>query len=927
MSIGTNKRIKFKTLLICADILSVLLFMFVYVALSVNKLDEFDRNSKEEQLNIYHENVCDNLYSCLSEADFLYSYILKEKLTEYVSANLNLIDQNLAEQQVEKTNNSLKEISLSDTVINDFIIFAKNHNQKNLYSNLKEKEIENQNFPSFDIIQKSGVDKVLHTNLGCIVFCHKALFEDINYSKLTKLESGYIKNLIEYLSDSYIICNYINDKLFVSRFNVDYIKEKFSISEDKMVAVYNSSGKVVLGFNFQNENAEEFYKNIDLTKKFSQDNQNSYAVSTGFYGKLTAVTIDRNYKSGEGAQKVFLYLLAILISVLVSVLCVIIFSGGIFKKLNFLNSAIIRQKNADNLHLIKTDFNSKTKLNFSFSQRIFLTFLSSCFAALFVMSLALNINLGSQTRGVTREYSKQSLKNYQNEWETHYHKYNSISVNKFEKLLSEYSAYLDSDDLISKLEQELYYDFARIENHEGAYIVNNSNEVIYQTVFSSENYSLNNNLSQVLLKLEDVQISENDGVFIHSFEPSTNKKILAFAKRIYKNKKQLGTLVIFVDSSKIAIQSASDIFPSDFVVLNDENEIIVGESEDFNPAFLKNTQSFDTDKRIYYSLGRENKWLGKCVVLTKDKFYLNQLNEVRYYLIINAFLIGIVCVVFTAVFGKFLSRPLKLILDNINETPNMGYHSISSNFNTDELNSIAIAYNQMIKRIETLAEEGISKEIERSHLEVLQAQTEFKMLQQQINPHFLFNTLESINMLALKNNQTDTSKIVISLSNILRYGLSRETTVKVSREINVLKSYVDIQKYRFGDDFNVLYDLDELLFEVSIIKFVLQPIFENAISHGRLHTVENGTIKLTLRNYEDGVEFRISDNGVGMSEEKLNELREQLISDTESDSKDGGIGLKNVYRRIKLYYKGKGSMEVNSTEGKGTEVVLRLPFI
>ena len=143
----------------------------------------------------------------------------------------------------------------------------------------------------------------------------------------------------------------------------------------------------------------------------------------------------------------------------------------------------------------------------------------------------------------------------------------------------------------------------------------------------------------------------------------------------------------------------------------------------------------------------------------------------------------------------------------------------------------------------------------------------------------------------------------------------------------LLKSYVDIQKYRFGDDFNVLYDLDELLFEVSIIKFVLQPIFENAISHGRLHTVENGTIKLTLRNYEDGVEFKISDNGVGMSEEKLNDLREQLISDTESESKDGGIGLKNVYRRIKLYYKGKGSMEVNSTEGKGTEVVLRLPFI
>ena len=125
MSIGTNKKIKFKTLLICADILLVLLFMFVYVGLSVNKLDEFDRNSKEEQLNIYHENVCDNLYSCLDEADFLYSYIIKEKLTEYVSANLNLMDESLVKEKIENTKYSLKQISASKTIIDDFVIFGK----------------------------------------------------------------------------------------------------------------------------------------------------------------------------------------------------------------------------------------------------------------------------------------------------------------------------------------------------------------------------------------------------------------------------------------------------------------------------------------------------------------------------------------------------------------------------------------------------------------------------------------------------------------------------------------------------------------------------------------------------------------------------------------------------------------------------------
>lgn len=926
MSIGTNKKIKFKTLLICADILLVLLFMFVYVDLSVSKLDQFDRNSKEEQLNIYHENVCDNLYSCLDEADFLYSYIIKEKLTEYVGANLNLIDESLVKETIENTKHSLKQISVSEIIIDDFVIFGKNHNQKNLYSNLSKKEIENENFPSFDVIQKSGADKVLHTNLGFMVFCKASLFGDVDFGKLTKQESIQVKNLIDYLSDSYVVCNYINDKFFVIKFNSNYIKDKFSIDEDKAVVVYNSSEKMVLGFNSQNETAEEFYKNIDLTKKFSQDNQNSYAVSTGFYGKLTAVTVHRNYKGQVAAANIMLYLLAALISVLVSVTCVFIFSNGIFKKLKFLNSAIIRQKNANNLHLIKINSNTKSELKITFSQRIFLTFLSSSFVALFVMSLVLNLNLGSQTKDVTREYSMQSLKNYQDKWEMSYDKYNSISTNKFEKFLGEYSAYTDSDDLISKFEQDLYYDFTRIENHEGAYIISN-NEVIYQTVFPSKTNSLSADLALLLLKLEETKNKENDGVFVPLLEPTTNKRFLAFAKKIYNNEKLIGTLVIFVDSSKVQIQSESDIFPSDFIVVDDKNQIIVGESDNFNSAYIKDVQSFDSNKRIYYSSGEKNTYLGKCVVLTKDKFYLNQLNEIRYYIFIYALLIGFAGVIFTVIFGKILSRPLSLILNNITETPNMGYHPIPSNFNTDELNSIAVAYNQMIERIQTLAREGISKEIERSQLEVLQAQTEFKMLQQQINPHFLFNTLESINMLALKNEQTDTSKIVISLSNILRYGISRENTVRVSREINVLKSYIDIQKYRFGDDFNVVYDLDEQLFEVSIIKFVLQPIFENAISHGKVNTVENGTIKLTLRNYEEGVEFRIADNGIGMSQEILNDLRQQLISDSESDSNDGGIGLKNVYRRIKLYYKGKGSLEVNSTEGKGTEVVLRLPFI
>ena len=163
---------------------------------------------------------------------------------------------------------------------------------------------------------------------------------------------------------------------------------------------------------------------------------------------------------------------------------------------------------------------------------------------------------------------------------------------------------------------------------------------------------------------------------------------------------------------------------------------------------------------------------------------------------------------------------------------------------------------------------------------------------------------------------------------ILRYALGKETKVKVEREIQVVKSYIEIQSFRFGDNFQVDLDLDETLYELHMIKFVLQPILENAILHGMSGLEEQGKILVKLGCYEGGIEFRISDNGVGMSEEELAKLRHAIYGQIEelSARREGGIGLRNVARRIALYYKGKGEFIVNSKDGEGTEVIIRLPF-
>ena len=196
-----------------------------------------------------------------------------------------------------------------------------------------------------------------------------------------------------------------------------------------------------------------------------------------------------------------------------------------------------------------------------------------------------------------------------------------------------------------------------------------------------------------------------------------------------------------------------------------------------------------------------------------------------------------------------------------------------------------------------------------------------------MNPHFLFNALECVNLLAIRSGEERISKIVKSLSMILRYAISRETKVKVRREIQVLESYIEIQRFRFGDKISIEIDADKSLFELNMIKFVLQPILENAISHG-VANVTDGRIEIILGCYESGLEFRIRDNGIGMSEQKLQELRKSFHSKTEDTQRgqEGGIGLRNVYRRIALYYHGKGEFVINSLEGEGTEVIVRVPF-
>lgn len=212
---------------------------------------------------------------------------------------------------------------------------------------------------------------------------------------------------------------------------------------------------------------------------------------------------------------------------------------------------------------------------------------------------------------------------------------------------------------------------------------------------------------------------------------------------------------------------------------------------------------------------------------------------------------------------------------------------------------------------------------EKTELEKSLKEMELKALQNQINPHFLFNTLNTIEMLAMMEGARQTPKIVHSLAQMLRHSLySGSDLVSVSQEINSVNSYLTIQKCRFGSRLRVYNRIPPQLMDYCIPVLTLQPLVENAIIHGLEPQEKRGCLRLEGLIEGEDVILRVVDNGIGMTADNLALLKGQLDG---TDAGSSNIGLINVQKRCQLYFGPGYGISVSSTPGKGTTVIMRVP--
>ena len=358
---------------------------------------------------------------------------------------------------------------------------------------------------------------------------------------------------------------------------------------------------------------------------------------------------------------------------------------------------------------------------------------------------------------------------------------------------------------------------------------------------------------------------------------------------------------------------------SHFALYDTSGSLICKDNEStfssLNPENLLQNTREETDKLFYKSIFT-------CDTLGDSHFILASRLEVRILdglpakllaaLIIGAFILLAFMWLINTYIAKNVIYPIQRLVDSMAEVQSGWLHRVSMNVSDDEIGLLKNSYNAMLIEINQLIEELLQKE------KTLRM-AELDALQEQMKPHFLYNTLDMIRYMALENRTDEVYNMLETLGNFYRRFLSKGSTdLSLGEEIEIVKSYLTLQRTRFEDIFTDEYEIEEGLSSIRVPRLILQPLVENSIYHGIRPKGEHGVIRVTVKRQEDFLFLSIYDNGIGMSAHQ----RELLFSGKDSRS----FGFQGTIERIRYYYKTEDVFEIHSVEGEYCEIILKLPL-
>lgn len=309
----------------------------------------------------------------------------------------------------------------------------------------------------------------------------------------------------------------------------------------------------------------------------------------------------------------------------------------------------------------------------------------------------------------------------------------------------------------------------------------------------------------------------------------------------------------------------------------------------------------------------EWKIVGVCYV---DEMINEKVKSVAFVIIVCEIIVLLATLLLLYSLGGYIADPVKELIVSMRKfeenAENFEYKKISG---MKEISMLSDSFGLMVERIQSLMRKVRNEEI-------TLRKTELKALQAQINPHFLYNTLDAIAWMCEDGNNEEAGDMVTALASLFRISISKgHELITIDKEIQHAMSYLKIEKLRYKNKFNYNFDIEESCLKYYCNKITLQPIIENAIYHGVNQMVDEGIINIRIYSEGEDIIFKVSDNGVGMTKEEC----ERIFDKSKNEST--GIGVINVDERVKIYFGSQYGVEIYSEVDEGTTVTIRMPKI
>ena len=419
-----------------------------------------------------------------------------------------------------------------------------------------------------------------------------------------------------------------------------------------------------------------------------------------------------------------------------------------------------------------------------------------------------------------------------------------------------------------------------------------------------------------------------------------DKGVISSGRIIYDtiNLTKLGLIIVNIQEQYFrSIYDRVHLTPASFFVIRDKSGEIISTNSGFKTEdtnkILKNITvekkremeliSSSTDGNKYFIARQTCEFTGWEVlgIIPQEELF-GGISRIGSWILLTGLICGAISTVLLLLLSSYILQPVKRLTRLMKKVEQEDFSVKAEPESKDELGELTVVFNKMIEKIRYLIEEVYQQKI-------VKQEAEFKLLQAQINPHFLYNTLDSINWIAKMNGVEDISKMVVALGQLMRISVSKGNRfITLEQELEYINNYLVIQKMRYRDKFKVHVEVGDSLKKCIVPKLMLQPIVENALVHGIEKKIGKGNIYIRAVEDNGNLLLSIVDDGVGMDRNTLEDImkRESITAEENTDFIHTGLGMPNVDKRIKMMYGNMFGLRIDSEAGKGTEVHILLPL-